>query len=98
MEFVKMLAPYSPKATREDKVRHLFAIWDVDGDGIVSKEDMDLIIRQAAGSSLTDNEVAVLVKRVFQKAGASDRGLDLIQFAGALESSQVGLCVDVPVE
>lgn len=26
-----LLAPFSAKATREDKLRHLFAIWDVDG-------------------------------------------------------------------
>lgn len=98
MEFVKMLAPYSPKATRDDKIRHLFAIWDVDGDGIVSKEDMALIVRQSAGMSLTDAEVTVLLQRVLDKAGASDRGLDIIQFAAALESSPIGLCVDVPVE
>lgn len=31
-EFVILLAPYSPKASQEDKIRHLFAIWDVDGE------------------------------------------------------------------
>ncbi|KAH7618847.1 putative Calcineurin subunit B type 2 [Nannochloris sp. 'desiccata'] len=96
-EFVKMLAPYSSKATRDDKIRHLFAIWDVDGDGIVSKEDMDLIVRQAGGSTLTDNEVAAVVGRVFENAGAGEKGLDLPQFKSALERTPVGLLVEIPV-
>jgi serine/threonine-protein phosphatase 2B regulatory subunit len=94
---VKMLAPYSSKATRDDKLRHLFAIWDVDGDGIVSKEDMDLIVRQAAGSSLTEKEVSAVVERVFEKAGASEIGLDLPEFKAALERAPVGLHVEIPV-
>lgn len=92
-----MLAPYSSKATRDDKLRHLFAIWDVDGDGIVSKEDMELIVRQAGGSSLTDSEVTAIVARVFEKAGAGERGLDLPEFKAALERAPVGLHVEIPV-
>jgi len=95
-EFVKMLAPYSAKATQDDKTRHVFAIWDVDGDGVVSKEDMELIVRQAGGSSLTDNEIAAVVGRVFEKAGAGERGLDLPQFKLALERTPVGLHVEIP--
>ncbi len=92
-----MLAPYSSKATRDDKVRHLFAIWDVDGDGIVSKEDMQLIVRQAGGTSLTDNEVSAVVDRVFENAQAGERGLDLPEFKVALERAPVGLHVEIPV-
>lgn len=96
--FVKMLAPYSPKASREDKVRHLFAIWDVDGDGVVSKEDMELLVRQTGGSALGDDEVERLVARVFEKAGVgADKGLLLPEFRAALEGAQVGLHVEVPV-
>lgn len=93
-----MLAPYSPKASREDKVRHLFAIWDVDGDGVVSKDDMELLVRQAGGSALSDEEVDRLIETVFEKAGvARDRGLRLPEFRAALEGAQVGLHVEVPV-
>ena len=93
-----MLAPYSPKATRDDKIRHLFAIWDVDGDGIVSKEDIALIVRQAGGSTLDDEDVTALVEKVCLKAGAKESGLGLAEFKVALDGSQVGLNVEIPVE
>ena len=31
-EFVLMLAPYSKHASREDKLRHMFTIYDIDGE------------------------------------------------------------------
>lgn len=98
-DFVKMLAPYSPKASREDKIKHLFAIWDVDGDGFVSSEDMELIIRQAAGSSLTSGEVDCLVKTVLKTAGGDKcSGLELKDFHAALKNAHVGLLVEIPID
>lgn len=94
-----MLAPYSPKASRDDKIKHLFAIWDVDGDGLVSGEDMELIIRQAAGSSLTSGEVDCLVKTVLKTGGGEKcSGLELKDFQSALEGASIGLLVEIPVD
>lgn len=98
-EFVKMLAPYSPKATREDKLKHLFAIWDIDGDGVISKEDMELIVRQSAGSSLSENEVQSLVEKVRSHAGVkSGEGLGYPEFKAAMDGIPIGLAVEVPIE
>ena len=96
-EFVKLLAPCSPNASREEKVRLLFAIWDVDGDGFVSRGDMELIIRQAGGTTLSDEEIAVVVGKVMAKAGAGRKGLGLPEFRTALDTSPVALHVEVPV-
>ena len=51
-EFVGALAAFSSKATRDDKLHLIFTVYDVDGDGVVSAEDMELMLRQLAGSSL----------------------------------------------
>jgi Ca2+-binding EF-hand superfamily protein len=32
-EFVKLLAPFSPRAPRDEKVAAMFRVYDVDGDG-----------------------------------------------------------------
>ena len=38
---------------REDRLRLIFAIFDVDNDGTVSAEDLELMVRQLAGQSLS---------------------------------------------
>lgn len=98
-EFVEALAPYSPAAPRAAKLRHLFAVWDADGDGALSAEDVELTLRQLGGSALGDGEVRALVARVFEAAGAAgqtDKGLTFRQFERALEGAPVKLAVDVP--
>ena len=42
----------SKRASREDRLRLIFAIFDVDNDGVVSAEDLELMVRQLAGRSL----------------------------------------------
>ena len=63
-EFVRLLAPYSPKAAPSDKVRALFAVWDVNGDGRVCKEDVALVLREAGGTNLMEGEVAMVYRRM----------------------------------
>ena len=43
----------SKRATREDRLRRIFSVFDVDGDGVISKEDLELMVRQLAGCSFT---------------------------------------------
>ena len=43
----------SKRATREDRLRRIFSVFDVDGDGVISREDLELMVRQLAGSSFT---------------------------------------------
>ncbi len=65
-EFVRLLAPYSPKASPSDKVRALFAVWDVNGDGRVCKEDVALVLRVAGGTNLMEDEVGMVLERLFE--------------------------------
>lgn len=52
-EFVGFLSTFSRRATQEDQLRFLFAVHDMDGDGVVSRDDLELMLRQLAGSSLS---------------------------------------------
>lgn len=52
-DFVGFLSTFSRRATREDQLRFLFSVHDMDGDGILSKDDLELMLRQLAGSSLS---------------------------------------------
>jgi len=51
-EFVGLLAAFSPKAGRAEKLQFLFTVHDIDGDGMLSSEDLQLMLRQLAGTSL----------------------------------------------
>lgn len=51
-DFVYLLSAFSGRASADDKVHIIFSVYDSDGDGIVSADDMELMLRQLAGSSL----------------------------------------------
>jgi hypothetical protein len=69
------------------------------GDGSISEEDLTLILRQLAGSGLSDTEVGNLVRRVFAAAGAStERGMTFAEYREALGATHVALQVDIPAE
>lgn len=96
-EFVRILYPYSPKASREDKLKHLFAMWDVNGDGMVCKEDVELVMRQAGGSQLSEDELRVAVDKVMEECGAKENGLSFQEFCQALRDAPVDLYVEIPL-
>ena len=52
-EFVSFLSIFSRRAAREDQLRFLFSVHDVDGDGVISIDDLELTLRQLAGGSLS---------------------------------------------
>ena len=110
-EFVRILAPYSRRASREDTLRALFGVWDVNGDGCVCHEDVELLIRQAGGAHLREEEVQRVVDRVMEECWKKnydtpekktkktyDQGwaMSFPEFCVALEDSDVDLYVDIP--
>jgi len=97
-EFVRVLAAFSPRAPREDKVSFIFEVYDVDGDGVVSREDMSVVLRQLGGAAMGDAAVGELADRAFGEAGARD-GLRPADFAAALRDQDLsGMVVTVPSE
>lgn len=47
-----LLSAFSIRASFEDKAHLIFNVYDSDGDGLVSADDLELMLRQLAGSSL----------------------------------------------
>ncbi len=66
--------------------------------GVVTYDDMQIMLRQLAGSSLSDEDINALVKRALSEAGAP-HGLTLQQFQATLSADELsGMVVDVPTE
>lgn len=97
-ELVGILATMRPAASREDKLRTMFHVYDVDGDGAISEEDMEIVLRQLAGSSLSDEELKSIIRKVMKNAAASDRGLTFAEYRAALEGQEISLHVEVPID
>lgn len=106
-EFVRILAPYSRKASREDKLKALFAVWDVNGDGRVCKEDVELVIRQAAGGHMMDDDVTSVVDKVMDACisrttrrnssnQSMEQSLSFEEFCMALKEARLNLEVEIP--
>jgi hypothetical protein len=72
-EFVGFLAAFSPRASREARVRLVFAVFDSDGDGVVSRSDLELCVRQLVGASMGEEGVAAVVASALEGAMANRR-------------------------
>lgn len=66
--------------------------------GLVTFDDMQIMLRQLAGSSLSDDDINTLVRRALSEAG-SPQGLDLQAFKDTLSADDLsGMVVEVPTE
>jgi hypothetical protein len=62
-----VLAAFSDRATREDKLDFMFRVYDVDRDGTISLSDLETIVKHLVGSSLNEEQVAELITRAMRE-------------------------------
>mmetsp|Transcript_4480 Transcript_4480/g.15538 ORF Transcript_4480/g.15538 Transcript_4480/m.15538 type:complete len:198 (-) Transcript_4480:245-838(-) len=65
--FCSLLSVFSGRASREDKLRFIFQVYDIDGDGYVSRTDLLVMLRHLAGSSLSEEQLADLAHRCLRE-------------------------------
>eukprot|EP00762_Andalucia_godoyi_P000133 ANDGO_02251.mRNA.1 Calcineurin subunit B len=71
-EFVLMLKVFAPLAPPDEKTRFLFSLYDADGDGLVSKDDLIKVLQLCLGNYLDPTEI----KSVAEKAVAENANID----------------------
>ena len=54
-------------------MRLIFAVFDSDGDGVVSRSDLELVVRQLVGASMGEEGVAAVVASALEGAAANRR-------------------------
>lgn len=92
-EFVGFLAAFSPRASREAKVRLIFAVFDSDGDGVVSRSDLELCVRQLVGASMGEEGVAAVVSSALEGVAANRR-----KHRGTAAGATTALAAALPLE
>lgn len=63
--------------------------------GVISREDMDLVLRQLSGTALSDEEISQLVEMAFKEGGGA---LGKEVFWNALENYDLTMEVDFPAK
>jgi len=94
-EFVAFLSAFSSRASTDDKLQFLFTVYDIDGDGYVGANDMELMLRHLAGASLGDTYITQIVRKALEEA-SSGEPLTLADFKAVLGSCN--LQVEVPTD
>lgn len=98
VDFARLLAAFSDRAPYEDKLKFIFRVYDVDGDGLVTRDDMQIMLRQLAGSSLNDDDISCLVSRALQESN-SPQGLTLQAFRDTISPKDLtNMVVQVPTD
>ena len=88
-DFVGLLSAFSTRSIHEDKLRFMFAVYDIDGDGVISRDDMELMLRQLAGTGPSEEDLSQIVSRTFQDAGAGPSGMKFERFARVLHDADL---------
>jgi len=73
-EFCRLLSFLSNKSMDEEKVKFMFKVYDVDADGIVSRNDLEIILRQLVGSTLSEDKIDGLVQKAMNEIIEIERG------------------------
>ncbi|QDZ21176.1 subunit B of calcineurin [Chloropicon primus] len=96
-DFLHILSAFSPKASMEEKLQFLFNFHDVDGDGYVSRLDLEHVVRQRVGASLSESQMDQLLTRVMEESGSKQERLDFKAFCKCFqEDEDFSLGVDIP--
>lgn len=96
--FVQVLNVFSPKTSREDKLKFAFKIYDVDADGVVSESDLFHVLKSLVGSNLSDNMLRVLVTKTMETCLSSQsvgRGIHFQDFQKLVGDDVLTLNVQV---
>jgi serine/threonine-protein phosphatase 2B regulatory subunit len=88
--FVRFLSPFASKASRQDKLRFAFQIYDVDRDGKISKHDLHSVLKSMVGTSLESSTVLEIVDQTMQEYDIDgDQCLSLDEFKRSIYDCEI---------
>ncbi|XAR50520.1 hypothetical protein NMG60_11004866 [Bertholletia excelsa] len=98
-DFVAFLCAFSAKASVPQKVELIFKVYDSDGNGKVTFNDVLEVLRDLTGSFMSDEQRQEVLSQVLQDAGYTrDSTLQLNDFLKILGKPGLKMEVEVPVD
>lgn len=89
IEFLDMVSAFSPKNPLQQKSHHAFQIFDIDDDGIISREDMDSVLDLMTDNAMNDELKNRIIDGIFAEVNkdSSCDGLSTEDFQYAISRS-----------
>lgn len=98
-DFVAFLSTFSPRASIEEKIGLIFKVYDSDGNGKVTFNDILEVLRDLTGSFMSDDQREDVLTQLLQEAGYTmDSCLLLDDFIKIFANSDMKMEVEVPVD
>ncbi|OAY52767.1 calcineurin subunit B [Manihot esculenta] len=98
-DFVAFLSAFSAKASLEQKVGLIFKVYDTDGNGKVSFNDILEVLQDLSGSFMSDEQREKALCQVLKEAGYTRESyLMLNDFIKIFGHSGLKMEVEVPVD
>ena len=73
-EFVKALSVFNDKDNEEEKLKFLFKVYDIDGDGYVKKDELFVILKSLVGSSLNNSQLEQISEKTISDVDPTGEG------------------------
>ncbi|KAJ9162937.1 hypothetical protein P3X46_022669 [Hevea brasiliensis] len=98
-EFVAFLSAFSPRATLQQKIEFIFKVYDSDGNGKVTFNDLLDVLHDLTGQFISEQQRKQVLIHVLEEAGyTKDSSLVLSDFVKILGNSGLKMEVEVPVD
>uniref|UniRef100_A0A0A9YZP7 Calcium-binding protein p22 n=1 Tax=Lygus hesperus TaxID=30085 RepID=A0A0A9YZP7_LYGHE len=95
-QFTQVLACFRPLSdsnrhnSREKKLRFAFKMYDLDNDGMISRDELLAVLQMMVGASMSDEQLSSIVDRTFQDVDRDvDQMISFEEFCCALEETEV---------
>ncbi|KAJ0091386.1 hypothetical protein Patl1_14507 [Pistacia atlantica] len=98
-DFVAFLSAFSPRASLQQKIEFIFKVYDSDGNGKVTFNDMLDVLRDLTGNFISEQQREQVLMRVLEEAGyTKDSLIVLSDFVKILGNSDLKMEVEVLVD
>ncbi|KAI4335525.1 hypothetical protein L6164_014163 [Bauhinia variegata] len=98
-EFVGFLSAFSPRATLQHKIEFIFNVYDTDGNGKVTFNDLLDVLRDLTGQFISEQQREQVLTHVLEEAGyKKDSLLVLSDFMKIFGNNGLKMEVEVPVD
>ncbi len=89
-DFLRMLSVFSERATREEKERLAFRVYDINGDGFITDNELFEVLKTMAGDNVSDAQLWDIVRETIATADADGDGkLSFTEFQAVMAEEDV---------
>jgi len=96
VSFADLISVFSDRADKQEKLRYMFRVHDMDGDGVISVDDLRLSIQLLGGSSLTEKQAVEAAERVVESVtGDKGTGITKEHFEKFFKDIDISMTADL---